>query len=509
MRIALLPLDERPVNVRLPAEVAAVAGAEVVVPPAGALPRMRVPGDVDVLGDWLVGQCLDPATDAAVVSLEMLHHGGLLPSRLSHDDLWSTLGRSQVLRTIRAARPSLPIAALSVVMRASDSYVADEEPEYWTLYGRDLHAVGADLHRSFLGEPTSGAGARVPHEARADFLRRRLRNHLVNLAALDLVADGVIAPLLVTADDTASRSAGSVEQAWIAHWSRALCRPEGSVVSHPGADEVSAVLVSRALGALDPRPVSIAVACADPLGLKRTAPYENAPVGVGAASQIRASGSVVADGPGDALLVVHAPDPIGGDWRGRMPHDCGREPGPAARGDEAVRSTAAVIRAALDAGAAVGLADVRYANGADPRLVTELLEQGLIERLSAYAAWNTAGNTLGSVVATLRAGVIGRRAGAFDAHAARRLLVGRVLEDWGYQAVVRTRLTGTLDPQAGEDPAADGRGDSYLARARRELAGLLERVSPGARLDRVTLPWRRSFEVEFDVRLPHDRPRGA
>jgi hypothetical protein len=45
MRIALLPLDDRPVNGRLPAMVAAIAGAELLMPPVELLPRMREPSD--------------------------------------------------------------------------------------------------------------------------------------------------------------------------------------------------------------------------------------------------------------------------------------------------------------------------------------------------------------------------------------------------------------------------------------------------------------------------------
>lgn len=504
MQIALLPLDERPVNVRLPADVAAVAGVDVTVPAASALPRMREPGDVHALAGWLEDACLDPRTDAAVVSIEMLLHGGLIASRLSEEAPGALLDRYGVLRAVRAARPDLPVAAVGVVMRASDSYVADEEPAYWSEHGRELHALGGDLHRRFLAgmgvadgadQPDDHADDRLaalPAHVRGDFLRRRLRNHVVGLAALELASEGVVDPLLITADDTASRSAGSLEQLWLRHWADALCADR--VLMHPGADEVGAVLVSRGLAVLDPRPVRFAVVCAERDGLGRVAPYENSPVGQGAACQVRASGSELA-GAGvaaDAVLVVHAPDPDGRDWRANVP---------VRGGEEQAVATARTVREALGGGAEVGLADVRYANGADPVLVDVLRAEGLLTSLSAYGAWNTAGNTIGSVVAALRAGVIGKRAGTFDQAAARRLLAHRVLEDWGYQAVVRTRLTaqGDLRGVPGERGEAELR---YVERATAELGGLLADVFPGASLEQVRLPWARAFEVDFDVRLP-------
>ncbi len=53
MRIALVPLDERPVNVDLPRQVAAIAGAELLLPPAEAMPVFRRPADVAALHGWL------------------------------------------------------------------------------------------------------------------------------------------------------------------------------------------------------------------------------------------------------------------------------------------------------------------------------------------------------------------------------------------------------------------------------------------------------------------------
>ena len=66
----------------------------------------------------------------------------------------------------------------------------------------------------------------------------------------------------VTADDTADRSAGSIEQAWILHWLRAL-PSRGSLLMHPGADEVGAILVARSLNRLHPDPVRYAITCGE------------------------------------------------------------------------------------------------------------------------------------------------------------------------------------------------------------------------------------------------------
>jgi hypothetical protein len=498
VRIGLLPLDERPVNLTLPGMVAAIAGARVVTPPRELLPRMRAAGDADGLARWLTEQAHD--VDALVLSLDMLGYGGLIASRTSSDSLTDVVRRLATVGEVRAARPQLPISAVTTVMRASRSYSAAEEPAYWSEYGVELHRLGGALHQQFLGEPhdRSALEAAVPADVRRDFLARRLRNHAADLYALSLASTGVVSPLLVTADDTAPRSAGSLEQLWLDHWADALGLGE-HVQSFPGADEVCSVLVARTLvGTLD-RPPRIAVRVPEPGGEERVAPYENVPVGVTVRRQLRASGADVldeadtADDTADAVLVLHAPDPHRGDW-------CGRRPTPA---PETVEATVAAVMRELERGRVVGLADVRYTNGGDDTLVEALARAGVLGALAAYGGWNTAGNTIGSVAAALVSRIVATKRDTHDEFAEQRLLLHRLLEDVAYQAVVRTELAAHDVYRAHvsmpfDDPAV---AETYRREVDRRLSDHLRALPGGAqwRLTGVRLPWGRTFEVDFSL----------
>ncbi|MFJ2503552.1 DUF4127 family protein [Microbacterium sp. NPDC087592] len=487
-RIALLPLDDRPVNVRLPGDVAAVAGVILDVPPAEILPSYRVAGDATALGAWLLDRVADPATVHVVVSVDMLLYGGLIASRTSADTTREVLERLDVLREVRRRRPELPISAVSLVTRASNSYSAAEEPEYWREHGKEIHALGGDAHRLLdeadvlpLSELTP-----VPAEIVSDYSARRLRNHIVNLSTLALVEDATLDFLAITADDTAPFAAGSAEQVWLRHWMRML--PSGrDVLMYPGADEVGAALVARALAANAGVTASFSVACADAEGMTRIPPYENMSLAASASRQIRAAGAVEVSEGGDVTLVLHAPDPDRHDmFRGR----------PDQVDEDAVAGTVALIRERLDAGEHVALADVRYPNGADEALVRALAEAGLLGRLEAFGGWNTAGNTLGSVVAVAAAGVVGRATDTFDARAARIALLTRLLDDFAYQAVVRTDSGPALFPDV-YPMADDGRVATAERVIREELTALLESTLPAedVRIQELTLPWRRSFEI--------------
>ncbi|MFW6695791.1 DUF4127 family protein [Streptomyces sp. MAR4 CNX-425] len=496
-RIALLPLDERPVCTRLPAMVAAVAGLRVETPPAHLMPRLRTPGDHAALGRWLADQARPARPVAAVVALETLGYGGLIASRTAPGTVAGVTARWAPLRTLADA--GVPVHAVALVTRTPDSADALEEPAYWDPHGPDLHRLSAHLHQTALGagDPAT-AEPPLPPGVRADFVRRRLRNHALNLAALELLAAGTVTSLVVGADDTAPYALATAELDWLRNWAGWLAA--GDAVSvRPGADEATTVFVARTvldrLGTARPK---VAVEAAEPAGLERVAPYENGPVGQTATRQIEACGAVaVAAGePCDLRLLVHTPDGSGADWAIAPP-----AARPAAAHD---RAAALARRAAalLDAGEAVAVADCGQPNGADPLLVRALRRHGVLERLAGYAGWNTAGNTLGTAAAHGVTAVAARWAGRFDRAAHRRLLLHRLLEDWAYMTRARTAGRAALgsDPARHESLPADspvlGVIEGELAACRRELGAFTEyRPAPGS----VRLPWQRTFEADFDL----------
>ena len=499
MRIALVPLDERPVNVDIPRQVATIAGVEIQTPDDRIMSAMRSPADLTALHAWMVEQSSDPRTTHFVACIDTVVHGGIIPARITNDSTDAVLERLGVFRSLKTLHPGLSIYAVSLIMRASDSYSAIEEPEYWSDHGRELHHLGADLHRA-LERDVEGAPAGevaavgIPASTLRDFELRRLRNHMINLSSIALHEEGFIDTLALTADDTAPHSAGSAEQVWLRHWCRAL--PNGrSVLMYPGADEVGAVLVARALTAVAGTPV-FAIACGEPDGLDRVPNFENAPLLDSLVRQVEAAGGRIAS-PGERpniVLVAHAPDPERGDFFGHMPTS----------DRNATERTVAEVRKALAMGYAVALADVRFSNGGDPQLVSQLADEDLLLRLSAYGGWNTAGNSIGGAVAHSIARWAGEKFGTLDHVAADRALLTRILDDTVYQSVVRPRLhVEVFEGEIGPVPQ-----DKQRAACERITTSLQEHLDRITRnhdswsVAAVRLPWSRSFEVAFRLE-PH------
>lgn len=492
--VALVPLDERPVNVTLPQMAVATAGAECRVPPAELLASGRTPADRAGLADWLLQQ--SQQVSALVVCLDTLAYGGLIGSRISDQDTPDALSGWQVLDTIHTSRPDLPIFAVSVITRAANQDDAGEEPQYWQHYGRRLHALGGALHRRHNGvdHELSALIDQVPAATRTDYLSRRLRNHELNLEAIRRVADGTLTRLLITSDDTAAWSAGSLEDRWLRYWVEALELDE-QVLLHPGADEVGICLSTRAVLAATPHVPTVRVHVPVPGG-DRIAPFENRPIIETAHSQVQAAGAqIVDDGPADLHLVINPPSADGAGWHSNFVPDPAQRP---------IASVVQTVTSLVADGQQVAVADTRYANGADPVLVDELVAGLDPRRLAGYAGWNTAGNTLGAAIGHGLAWSTGIPDGRPDPAAHRRLIAHRLLEDRCYQAGLRGELETWLLERGWGNANLD---DDQLVAAQDWLTDALDSAlvaAPwGAGLhlqpESVQLPWRRTFEADFTL----------
>lgn len=487
-RVAVVPLDERPVCAELPGLVAAVAGATVITPDAELMPHFRSPGDPAALTRWLLEQ--GAATDAVVVALETIGVGGLLPSRLGAEP---AVGVTSLWETLRSL--VVPVHASTVVMRTPDSDDATEEPAYYESYGRALHRLSAALHEHAEGmaedQAVLAARQAVPAGVRQDFFARRRRNHELNLHALGLAAEGVLETLVITADDTAAAAVGTAEQEWLRHWIDWLELGD-RVLTYPGADEVGSVLVARALVRASGEQLRVSIETDRPETLSLFAINENVPIRVTAERQVAAVGGVVVPcAEADLHLLVHAPQ--SGDWAISPPTTT--DPAAAA-------ATATLAATHVGAGRPVAVADCAHGNGADPALVAAMASRLPLSELASYAGWNTAGNTIGTALAHGAATVVGRRAGTFDSRAHEMLLLHRFIEDWAYMAVVR----GSVRAERGGDwhrHLLVEPGDPVVGVIEAQLCEQLATLPgfPGWRLrpGSVRLPWQRLFEVGFQL----------
>jgi hypothetical protein len=164
----------------------------------------------------------------------------------------------------------------------------------------------------------------------------------------------------------------------------------------------------------------------------------------------------------------------------------------------------------------VALADVAFVNGSDLTLGNLLMQHPESTHLVAYGGWNTAGNTLGTVLAHAVLRLLAQRNGVDpeQTRAHYEFLFLRYLDDYYYQARERSLCLLEDLPALNLQPSME-RLPSHIVeqveeRVRERLllaTSELERlfinagVAQSVKVENIRLPWQRLFEVGFDVKV--------
>jgi hypothetical protein len=540
--MVLLPLDDRPVNYDYPTYLARLAGYE-----------LRLPAR-----DWLGNPWRDSqhqrlvneaeSADMLILALDTLAYGGLIPSRTSREPLASVVERLSVLKDIKAKRPQLPILASSVILRISRADSSEEEKDYWATYGSAMFRLSYLEHKISLGEASpeekverSDLAKRIPSDVYTDYLAGRQRNHMVNLRMVDWLAEGVFDFLLLPQDDTADYGWNIAE----ARKLQATLRRKNLTdrgITYPGADEIGCLLIASAACRQAKFIPSIFVRYSSILSASVITSYEDRPIHELIKAHLTPLGGTIAAAPtrADLQLFMNAPAHAQGDaslqWlismgevtppddrsTGMSAYPNGIEADPIFRTtrremESPERSPEEFVRLLLveiKKKHPVALADLAYVNGSDLTLGNLLIQHEEIARLTAYGGWNTAGNTLGTVLAHAVLRLLAQKNGVDpeQTRAHYEFLFLRLLDDYFYQARVRSLclledLPGlNLSPSMERLPApmvemVEKRVRERLLLAGNELeklfinAGVLKQV----RVENIYLPWQRLFEVGFNV----------
>jgi len=556
---AILPLDDRPVTYDYPSYLARAAGYQAMLPKREWLGNPWRPSQHSHLADWLAKAA--QTADVLIVAIDTLAYGGLIPSRTSPDPLPVVLERLAVLRQIKAARPGLSILASSVIQRINRGNSSEEEKEYWATYGARMFRLSYLEHKTSLSlastEESSEAQdlrKQIPDEVYNDYRQGRLRNHAVNQAMLDWSADGIFDYLILPQDDTADYGWNIAE----ARTLQARIRRQGlseRAITYPGADEIGSLLLAAAVCRRSGFHPKVWPRYSSVLSPGVVTAYEDRPVHELLKAHLAPLGGSLASSAeqADLTLFFNAPSHAQGEglyqwliWRGldNLAKELKTEGAPAMleqlAGDKYFqntrnemespqRSPEELVRslwAELKAGNPAAVADVAFVNGSDLILGSLLVQHLEIAELSGYAGWNTAGNTLGTVLAQaiihLAAQFSEISRDQIRAHL--EFLFMRFIDDYYYQARERTRLMIEDLPELGIEPGFERLPDKHLPEIERRLAVRLQ--SAAAELEQVFirsglvkkvhisniyLPWKRLFEVGFDVQvdLPVTLPTSA
>lgn len=501
MRILLLPLDERPCNLKFPQMLAQSAGITCVTPSLRILGRKKVEADIQAISLFVSENM--PLVDAAIVSLDTYLYGGLIPSRLHHRTIASLKNQLLQLKSIREQNPQVQLYAFMSVMRAPAYDSSDEEPDYYASWGKALFRRAflmdklAMTQRLSTQERQELSGYSIPQEVLDDYENRRNINLALNLEVLHLVKDGVINFLVLPQDDSSEFGYTAVAQRRI-HEEIHNLHLDDKVLSYPGSDEVGMTLLARSIADsynCHPRIVAHYASANGPKIIPR---YEDRPMAQSLKSHVTAVGAQLDDdqseGQSEGMLFINCP--------GKVMQEAQYSLTDLDESYNTERSLNDFVRdiELISENHAIAICDSAFSNGGDLALIKELDERQLLSRVVSYAGWNTNCNTLGTTLAQM---VLELTTEQVDRAQLLANLAYRVIEDAFYQTLVRwncEELANQLGGTYFDIHTCEAQIEAFARQRLQEEYNLLN-LSQKVRVtvNAVHFPWHRLFEIDMDI----------
>lgn len=521
-RVLLVPLDDRPPCLQFPVRMGLVGDVEVVTPPREMMGRFTESGKSDEIVEWLGKQNLK-TFDAAIVSVDMLAYGGLVASRVFETSGKDAARRISAIAEMRRRAPLLKIYGSSVIMRLAPT--ADGKNEAYREKLAKWAEISADTDEK---AETERLEREIPAEALKNYKLARARNLEMNRYAVELTGRRVFDYLILSQDDAKPRGVHVADRESLIELI-ATNKLNDRVAVQPGADEVSMLLLSRAVtDKYNYHPKIKAIYSSEKLA-DQVMPFEDRPLRRTVSFHIKAAGGVEVtdEGQADILFYVYA---------SRF------EPG-------AAEDFVARIRAGYlneNNGIATRrlfakpfiIADIDPkgdVQGADPVFTEELNRQLVFSQVAGYASWNTAGNTIGTALphgvlfsaAESRYGFPKTKWKMTMAEHGRReriqsrvglaqswFLLNRLLDDYIYHSKVRPEAIKFFRAKGWNTRYNDAQVEAVeeysAARVFDRAEDLLNGFAvtsfdhfscTGVRDKTFVLPWGRTFEAEIDFKL--------
>lgn len=505
-RTLLLPLDSRPVCTTLPQELGALAGFKIILPPNAALDNYNQPGERQKLYDWLETEL--PRSEAAVISADNLISGSLLASRLAQD---RTAEQERFLRQLEKWQQSLPQLPLSVYTIIPRLLVGSAVPDRWYSYKLLRYSQSRDAADTFGDFAAARSAVQYQEEIPPAILQKYLTlyrgNDRFNREFL-LAAPGGSCLKLIGQDDSAPLGLPNENMRRVQYALSGADAEQNIAVTY-GADEIASLCLARSFlagaGLTGGQALKIKIVYADGSIPYLYMPYMPVSVSASLAEKMRLLGLRETADAADADIILYV--------------SCGSD------NYRPQRAQAEKLHQLLKSGKNIALIDLSANFSTEELLLPLLLKDNVpLNRLRAYAGWNTFSNSAGTALA--QAAIITGQQKRLPPERLPQLyaqnlqlLCTRLLDDYAYQKLLHSRLKARLETMAVEPTQLNEREKAYcdnLIRQfiRRQAAELLhynlgrtpfyEDAGGAYYLRGLTveadLPWARIFEVRLNVK---------
>ena len=315
-----------------------------------------------------------------------------------------------------------------------------EEPEYYAEYGEKIHQYTALVDKSEISGLTADEKNycaylknSIPQNFFSDWFDRRAKNFSATKKLVDFTSAGVIDSLIVGRDDNAPLCQTHKENRALLAYAAENNLPKEKFQSLAGIDEFNLLLLTRAINEIRGKVPAVNVQFNKGVGGKTIPAFSDEPLENSIAEEIIIAGGRKVENPKDADFVLLVNTDINGEtfWSHNQPPS-NKPFKPNLIPTKSTNNFVDLVKKNLKHNYKIGIADINYCNGSDNALMKILHDKNLLFRIQSYAGWNTATNSTGFALST------GILANYMMKDSKNKLLVRRYLDDWAYQANIRT-----------------------------------------------------------------------
>ncbi|MBC8014994.1 MAG: DUF4127 family protein, partial [Sporomusaceae bacterium] len=379
LTVILLPLDSRPSCTQFVEQLAHMAGIKLLMPPPELLDDYQKPANKSELRVWL--SQISKQADAAIISTDMLIHGGLVASRLSSGMVNDYEDTVKLLTAIHQENPYLKMYVFNIIPRL---LIADSQENVAFQKSMLKYSILKDQISIFENvediKKLTVLEEKIPVTIIEHYMSMYAQNAQLNVTLMNMVQQGILSGLIIGQDDGQPFGIPNMKKQQLQHYLMQTPGLADKVFITRGTDEVALTMLGHIITKFTQSQPRIFVTYSTIEGPQVTMPFMPNTVAITVEEKINIASGLQADGAdqADFILYVH----IGTQSNKSM-----------------LKPAAQNLKALIDQGYKVALVDLTENFEDTETLLPVLIDENVdITKLIAYAGWNTTSNSIGTAI---------------------------------------------------------------------------------------------------------------
>lgn len=237
----LIPLDSRPVCTKLPQKLAALAGVNLILPPKELLDNYRTPAKKEKVFQWFIQNI--KTEPRAIVSTDMLLSGSLLQARKGNTSTEEQLKLLNDLKNLSHQKSHLQLFHIIPRLLVSDELIPDRWYKYRLLNYSQLQDMVLTFNDPYMTQQLLKVKSTIPKPILEKYILLFKQQDIFNLQLLDLTRNNT--EVLIGQDDGAPFGLPHISAELTANYIANKKAIVKNAALTYGADEIASVLIAK------------------------------------------------------------------------------------------------------------------------------------------------------------------------------------------------------------------------------------------------------------------------